>query len=93
MTNETKEKIKNMFAPLVMEKKGDQWRGSVGRVSWWLAFAPALYIWISAHVKGNGSDISPNHLTILLTLATYNLGKKITSFLDKMYQSKATSDK
>lgn len=67
---------------LLMEQREDgMWTMSLGRVAWWLAFIPALVIWIKS--KGGLSDgisnydISPNHLTLLLTLAGYNFGKRI----------------
>ena len=65
-----------------MERKGDDdYVISVGRVAWWLAFLPAVYIWVS----GGGTldagealkDISPNHFNILVVLAGYNYGKKV----------------
>jgi len=59
---------------LFMERKGEVWAISVGRVSWWLAFSPALYIWIDSVGK---QDITPHHLTVLLLLAGYNFGKKV----------------
>lgn len=85
LTKSKWEKFKEMAIQLagglLMEKnKDNMWTISLGRVSFWLAFVAALVIW----VKGNGSikdgiplkDISPNHLTVLLTLAAYNFSKK-----------------
>lgn len=75
-----KKTIFTFFGGLVMEKKDGEWTTSIGRISFWLAMCPAIYIWI----KGGGSleageaikDIAPNHLTILLALAGYNMGTK-----------------
>lgn len=78
-----------LFGGLIMEQKGDKWIVSIGRVSWWLAFIPALYIWIAGGgllENGNSAqDISPNHLTVLITLAGYNLGKKVSSTVAKVF--------
>lgn len=63
-------RIANFFVGLVAEKKDKQWRASVGRISWWIAFMPAMYIWLNTTM-----DIQPSHQVILLALATYNLGK------------------
>ena len=75
---------------LFMERKEDgEWVISIGRVSWWLAFSPALYIWISGGgmlEEGNPmQDITPNHLTILMTLAGYNFGKKVADTVGKVW--------
>jgi len=75
-----KKRLIQLFGGLFMERKGDIWAISVGRVSWWLAFTPALQIWI---LKGGAQDIASNHLTILLILAGYNFGKKV---VDKFSQ-------
>jgi len=81
------DKAMRFSGALVMEKnKQGEWVISIGRVSWWLAFVPALYIFIVAFAATTNvteaseivaRDITPNHLTILLTLAGYNFGKKI----------------
>lgn len=77
-----KKKLLYLFGSLIMEKdKAGEWVMSSGRVSWWLALLPALYIWLSSGGKlEDGAalkDISPNHLTVILTLAAYNFGKKV----------------
>jgi len=74
-----KEKLIRYFLALFFEYKKKKngkgkWVISVGRVSWWLAFSPALYIWISTMGK---QDIAEHHLTVLLLLAGYNFGKKV----------------
>jgi len=62
------------FGALFMEKKdGAEWAISIGRTAFWSAFIPALHIWIA---NGGDKDITSNHLTILLILAAYNMGKK-----------------
>ena len=87
------EKIKKTlqsFGSLFMEKNDkDEWNLSLGRVSFWIVFIPAVYIWVS----GNGTladgistkDISPNHLAILLTMITYNFGKKVSDVVKKIW--------
>lgn len=73
-TKETlKERLVRYVGALFMEKKDGKWYISVGRVSWWLAFSPALYIWVDTLGE---NDITPHHLTVLLLLAAYNMGKK-----------------
>jgi len=68
------DKFIRYIGALFMEKKDKKWTISVGRVSWWITFCPAVFIW----VKDLGvQDIADHHLTILLLLATYNMGKKI----------------
>ena len=72
MVEETwKDKFMRLAMALLYEKnKGGKWTLSIGRVSWWCAFSPALYIWTL-----KATDITEHHLTILLVLAGYNLGK------------------
>ena len=86
----TKQKALQLLGGLLMEKNKDGiWTISLGRVSFWAVFVPALIIWIS----GNGllsdgislKDISPNHLTVLLTLAAYNFGKKLTDTVSDIW--------
>lgn len=75
-----KQKAIQLFGGLFMEKKDDKWTISLGRVSFWLVFLPALYVWLSGRgILNDGmavKDIAPNHLTMLLTLAAYNFSKK-----------------
>jgi len=68
-----KDKFFRLCLNIILEEKKGKWYLSVGRVSWWMAFIPALQIWIG------GGDIKEHHLTILLVLAGYNLGKKIVN--------------
>lgn len=96
--NELIRSIKDRFmrfaAALIMEKDKDGlWVISIGRVSWWLAFGPALYVFIAAFMATTNvneasemisRDITPNHLTILLTLAAYNFGKKAIDTVEKV---------
>ena len=69
--------MKLTFKPLIAEKndKGEYTNVSLGRISFWICFLPALYIWI----WGTG-DIQPSHLQMLYITATYNLMKKATWF-------------
>lgn len=85
-----KEKSVRLLGGLLMEKSQDNvWTISLGRISFWLLFIPALVIWVSGDgVLSDGvpvKDISPNHLTLLLTLAAYNFGKKLTDTANKMW--------
>lgn len=90
-----KEKMSRYVGALIMEKdKKDKWVISIGRVSWWLAFLPALYIFIAAFMTSGTvegatdivtKDITPNHLTILLTLAGYNFGKKVAETVSNVW--------
>lgn len=76
-----KDKLMRLAMALFYEKKEGKWAISVGRISWWLAFSPALYIWIDS--KGI-QDISEHHLTILIILAGYNFGKKVVDKFKKL---------
>lgn len=85
-----KQKAIQLFGGLLMEKDSENmWTISLGRVSFWLAFLPALYIWLSGQGLLNDGmsvkDISPNHLTMLLTLAGYNFGKKIADTVKNVW--------
>lgn len=84
-----KTKIIQLFGSLFMEKDAvGMWHLSLGRVSFWLTFIPALYIWINGGgvlIDGSVKDISPNHLTMLLTLTTYNFGKKVASVVNQVW--------
>lgn len=88
-----KKKLVTLFGSLIMEKdpKGD-WVMSIGRVSWWLALMPAMYIWLRSGglLEGGVSvrDIAPNHLTVLLTLAAYNFGKKVVDTAENIWGKK-----
>lgn len=74
--------LTHILGGLIMEKGEDgTWTVSIGRVAWWVAFIPAVIIWIH-----NGQldpskamkDIAPNHFNTLVFLAGYNFGKKLT---------------
>ena len=85
-----KGKTIQLFGSLFMEKDNTgKWKVSLGRVSFWLVFAPALYIWISGRgILNDGmavTDISPNHLTMLLTLTAYNFGKKVSDTVKNVW--------
>jgi hypothetical protein len=75
-------RIMHLLGSLIMEKNEvGEWQISLARVSWWLAFLPAVGIWIYGRgfiEKGNPvTDISPNHFNTLVFLAAYNFGKKV----------------
>ena len=65
------------FKPLIAEKndKGEYTNVSLGRISFWIVFGIAIYVWI----WGTG-DIQASHLQMLYITATYNLMKKATWF-------------
>jgi hypothetical protein len=95
-----KDKCLRFVGALFMEWNGDEWVISIGRVSWWLAFAPALYIFMVAFAATTSvtdaadlvsRDITPNHLTILLTLAAYNFGKKVADTVTAVWGPKGGS--
>lgn len=75
----TKEKFMRLIGALLFEKKENKWTISVGRISWWLTFSPALYIWVDGMGKPGieSLDITEHHLTVLLLLAGYNFGKRV----------------
>ena len=78
-----KAKLVYLFGSLVMEKNGSgKWQMSTGKVAWWIAFLPAVGIWIAG--KGEAiKDISPNHFNTLVFLAAYNFGKKVLELNSK----------
>lgn len=94
-----KDKLVRYCGALVLEKdKKDEWVISTGKVSWWLSFLPALYIFIDAFLATKSitsagqivnRDITPHHLTVLLTLATYNFGKKVADVVKSAIDSKS----
>ena len=75
-------KVFYFLSGLVMEPKSDKM--SLGRISWWVTFG------IAAKILFTGNDITSNHLTILLILAGYNLGKHS---LDMVKNKMAKNDK
>jgi len=66
-----------------MERSEDDWIVSIGRTSWWVAFVPALYIWVTSLGQ---EDISSGHLTILIALTTYNFSKKAISAAGEIFK-------
>lgn len=65
------------FKPLISEKNdnGEYTNISLGRVSFWICFGIAIYVW----TMGTG-DIQASHLQMLYITTTYNLMKKATWF-------------
>ena len=63
------------FRPLIAEKNGgnDHDKVSLGRVSFWIVFFSALYMWFTGDV---GTDIPASMTQMLYVLASYNLLKK-----------------
>jgi hypothetical protein len=89
-----KRRMIQLVGGLVMEKNKDgEWVISIGRVAWWLAFTPAVYIWISSGGSLEAGealkDISPNHFNILVVLAGYNFGKKVTEAAGNIFGKKS----
>lgn len=88
-----KEKVLQFFGGLIMEKKDGKYVISIGRVAWWMAFLPAVAIWISSGGSLEAGealkDISPNHFSILVVLAGYNFGKHATSAAEKIWAKKS----
>jgi len=75
-----KQRFMRYVGALFFEKKeGGKWTVSIGRISWWLAFAPALYVWIDNIDKPVAEivDITGHHLSVLMVLAAYNFGKHV----------------
>lgn len=66
------------FKPLISEgndKDGTFKNISLGRISFWMTFLPALYFWLWRDI-----DIHPSHLQMLYITATYNIMKKANWF-------------
>lgn len=83
-----KRKAVQLLGGLIMEKKDGDYVISIGRVAWWLAFVPAVAIWIASGGNLDAGeavkDISPNHFNMLMTLAGYNFGKKAVDLAGKL---------
>jgi hypothetical protein len=74
---------------LFMEKNDNrEWVISIGRTSFWMAFIPALYVWIDSM---GTEDIASGHLSILIALTTYNLSKKAVSKVGDIFKKNAQS--
>jgi hypothetical protein len=88
-----KEKVFQFFGGLIMEEKDGKYVISVGRTAWWMAFLPAVAIWVSSGGSLDAGealkDISPNHYNILVVLAGYNFGKHMVSGAQKILQRKS----
>lgn len=85
-----KHKCIQFFGGLLMEKNDEgHYVASMGRISWWIAFIPAVHIWMtSGGMLEAGEalkDISPNHLNVLIMLAGYNFGKKVVDAANGMF--------
>lgn len=92
-----KKKLVQLFGGLIMEKDEDGiYVISTGKAAWWLAFIPAIVIWVSSGGKLDAGealkDISPNHFNILLTLAGYNFAKKAVDVAKSYVASKQSKD-
>lgn len=79
--NAYKHKMIQFIGGLMMEKNDEgHYVASLGRIAFWAVLIPALHIWVTGKGMLEGgtaiSDISPNHLTVLLSLMGYNFGKK-----------------
>jgi hypothetical protein len=92
-----KKKLVQLLGGLIMEKNEDGlYVISTGKFAWWLAFIPAIVIWVTAGGKLDAGealkDISPNHFNILLTLAGYNMSKRLTNVAKNFIASKQAKD-
>jgi len=95
--NASKHKMLQFVGGLLMEKNDDgHYVASLGRIAFWAVLIPALHIWVAGHGMLEGGealkDISPNHLTVLLSLLGYNMGKKITDTASKMVGREPTPE-
>lgn len=86
-------KVLQLLGGLIMEKNDDGlYVVSIGRVAWWMAFLPAIGIWIAGGGKLDAGDavkdISPNHFNMLVLLAGYNFGKKLTDTVKALFGKK-----
>ena len=70
------------FGAIFMEYGKGGWRVSIGRVGWWIVLSPAMYVWAVGMGK---DDIASGHLTTLMALTAYNLGKKLSAIADKKF--------
>lgn len=70
-------KSNNFFISLISEKdeNGEFSNISVGRVSFWLTFGLAMYIWIFTN-----HDVTVAHTQMLYITTTYNILKKSILF-------------
>jgi hypothetical protein len=86
-------KTLQLLGGLIMEKNDEGlYVISIGRVAWWIAFLPAVGIWIASRGTLDAGtalkDISPNHYNILLVLAGYNMGKHLTNVANNFISKK-----
>ena len=91
-------KFIQLLGGLIMEKDDEGMSViSLGRVSWWIVFVPAVGIWIASGGKLNAGeairDISPNHFNLLMILAGYNFSKKLTDTAKMFIGNKGTAQK
>jgi hypothetical protein len=84
-----KKKALQLIGGLFMENKEGEYVVSVGRVSWWVAFLPAVAIWVSSGGSLEAGeaikDISPNYFSMLVILAGYNLSKHATGAIKDIF--------
>src|SRR5271168_3619269 len=93
-----KHKLLQLLGGLVLEDRGDGvYIVSLGRVSFWLVFIPALFVWYSA-INNTGSvgvlmanqtlkDPPAGMLNILMFLLSYNITKHISSTVKNVWGS------
>lgn len=84
-----KHKIIQLLGGLVMEKNdAGRYVISMGRVAFWMLLLPAIWTWSGYGTYRDAEvmkDISPNHVTVLLWLLGYNLGKKGISVASNVF--------
>ena len=69
-----------------MEKKGGTWAMSLGRTAFIILFALAFYMW-SPFLGAGVISLPSDMLTLLMTLAAYNLGSKGVTIVSKYIEA------
>ena len=81
-------KIVDFFAGIIMEHDDDgSWTISLGRLAFWACFVPAVLIWAQNVIQPDITklkDVTPNHLSLLMILLAYNLGKKLPGMIQSI---------
>lgn len=91
-----KHKLIQLFGGLILEDRGDGvYVVSLGRVSFWLVFIPALFIWYSAvldtksvgilQASQNLKDLPPSLMNTLTFLLSYNITKHISKTITNVW--------
>jgi len=71
------------------ETEPGKYKVSKGSVAFWIAFLPAIYVWVKSFaLTGVAADIGGNHYNILMLLTVYNLGKKVNDKVGQIFEKK-----